>query len=235
MSTFLEGVQDLASEAAVAASPSTVVSQTGESLRLVTWYQKAYTEIQNRHGGLWRWLRRDFTFDTTASDDTYEYGDVTDVDAGAVISRFNRWRINDYEDPPKAYLTSSGVGGEYWLNYVEWEDFKRIYKIGTAITGQPAHITVDPRNQIVLGPTPDAIYTITGEFYRSKQSLTANADTPEMPEQFHDLIVYRALEKYARYEEQELLLRMAQREGMRLMRQLESDQFPRFKMAGPLA
>jgi len=235
MSTFLAGVQKLAREAGAAGVPSTVVSQTGESKRLVDWYIDAYTEIQNRHK--WKWMRYGFTVDTTSGDDSYAYGDCTDLGTSAPITRFNDWRLNDDYDPPKIYLTSAGVGGERWLIYTAWDDFKRVYKIGaqSANTGAPAHITVDPQNNIMLGPSPNGIYTLTGDYYRSDQVLAADADVPEMPTQFHNLIVYKALEKYARYEEAQLLFNMASVEVKRLTRQLERNQMAGFGASPPLA
>lgn len=233
---FLAGVQKFARKAGATSQPSAVTSQTGEAQRLVDDYIDAYTEIQNKHP--WRWLRRGFTFNTTSGDDSYAYGDVTDVDAGTAIARFSEWRLSDPRDPPKIYLTSTGVSGERWLVYIPWEDFKRIYKIGSqsSNTSAPAHISVDPLDNIVLGPSPNGIYTVTGDFIRSAQILAADADIPEMPTQFHNLIVYKAIEKYAIYEEvAPQILAYAQSESKRMMRQLENNQCPKFRMARSLA
>ena len=234
MSTFLELCQDTEEECNVASALSTTASQTGLHKKFVRWVKDAWTEIQNKYPR-WRWLQVPFTFDTVASDDTYTYGDVTDVNAATVIARFGCWLADDPYDRYRIYLTSSGISGQGYLSYMPWDLFRSLYKIGTQNTGFPAHITVDPLNNLVLGPSPNGIYTITGEFMRSAQILAANADVPELPTQFHALIRYRAKEKYGYFGSANEIVISAQREGNRLMRQLEQNQLPRFRKAGPLA
>lgn len=235
MSTYLQLCQDAERECVLTSFLTAVTSQTGEHLRFVNWVKDAYIEIQNKHQYAWRWLRRSFTFNTTSGDDTYAYGEVTDVDAAAAISRFGCWLAHDPEDRYRCYLTSGGVGVQYYLNYLPWLDFKAIYKTGLQNNSAPAFITVDPQNNLVLGPKPDNTYTVTGEFMRSAQILSADGDIPEMPTHFHGLITARAMEKYGLTESAEEIIARAQSEARRLMRQLEFNQLPMPGMAGPLA
>lgn len=238
MSTFLSLCQDLCRECDIASGEdaiSAVANQSGELQRIVKWVANSYTELQNRHQGQWRWLRHGFTVDTTEDDDTYAYGDVTDTTTSAAITRFSRWYLEDCEDPPKIYLTSSGVGTQNWLIYTPWEWFKTIYRIGSQNSGYPAHITVDPQNNLVIGPKPNGVYTITGDYYRSAQVLAADDDEPEMPPQFHQLIVYMAMAKYGGFESAQEVIYRAQNEGGPLLRQLEANQLPPMRLAGPLA
>ena len=236
MSTYLELAQRVRQECRLAGTgPAAVTGQVGELADIVHWTSQAYVEIQNRHSGKWRFLRRTFTLPVSSGDDTYEYGDATDDDLGGPIARFSAWRFNDRLDPPKIYLTSGGVGGQRWLIWTPWEAFKRVYKIANQSTGAPVHITIDPQDRIVVGPTPNDSYTITGDFYRSAQVLAADSDEPEMPSQFHDLIVYRAMRKYAFAESAQEILERAEMEGKPLMRQLDNNQGPGMKLAGPFA
>ena len=233
--TFLQLCSRLRQEVAYADSgPSAVTSQTGAHARCVDWIIESWNEIQNRHT-TWRWMRRAFNFNTTASQEDYAYGAVTDTVASAAISRFKKWEITDRRNPPKCYLTASGVGVEYWLSYIPWDTFRALYKISTEQEGQPAHISIGPDNKLYLGPTPDAIYTITGEYQRSAQVLAANADTPECPSDYHMLIVYRAMEDAGFFENGEEILQRSNLKAKRLMRQLEMDQLPMISMAGPMA
>ncbi len=239
MSTYLQLANKLASETGVtgaASSISAVANQSGQALRLVNWISLAYTEIQRRHDH-WRWLRSTFTVNTVASDDTYAFGDCTDSRLSAVISRFARWWPYDEQGCAnvKRYLTSGGVSGENWMIYLPWSYFRSIYKIGTQNDGPIIHFTIDPQNQLIIGPKPDAIYTVTGEYQMAAQVLAADADTPEMPANFHDLIVYRAMEKYGRFYAAGEVLERGEVEGGRLMRQLERDQLPPIALGEPLA
>lgn len=239
MSTYLELTNDLARESGVsgsAAAVSAVTGQSGQALRFVEWIARAWKDIQNRHPN-WRWMRSTFTVDTTSGDDTYAGTDCTDSRLSAVISRFKGWWLFDNEGCPnvKIYLTSAGVSGERWLIPLPWSHFRAIYKIGTQNNGSPVHVTIDPQNNLVLGPKPDAIYTVSGEYQMSAQSLAANSDTPEMPADFHDLIYWFALEKYGKFSASPEAIAQAQRESSRLMRQLEQNQLPRIVLGAPLA
>ena len=233
MSTFLEAVQDLARELDLPSVPSSAEGQSGEFLDVVRWYQQAYRDIENRH--TWRWLRRTATLSTTASDGSYTSANFTDTTDSAAISRFGSWRVTDRDDPPKIYLSSAGVGGERWLIYTPWEWFKSIYDIGTQVDGAPAHIAVDPNNNIRLGPKPDSTYVVTLDYYMSPQTLDEDEDEPAMPARYHDLIIYRAMVKYGYREAAGEVISRAKEEAARLMRQLENDQMEPWRDGGTFA
>lgn len=234
--TFLDLVQQLADETDAASQPETTEGSLGKEARdLVRWTKQAWRDIQMRHGGRWRWLQRKWTLETVASTSVYEYGDATDDDAATAIVRFGSWFLNDEDAPPKIYLDSAGAAAQRWLIYVPWEYFQQIYQIGTQNEGAPIHITVDPQDRIVLGPTPDDVYVIQGDFFRSAQVLALDDDEPEIAEDFHDIIVYHALEKYGYQQVSQEALARAAKEGRRMLRQLEARQLPPFRTAGPLA
>lgn len=231
MSTFIELVQTAHRESgASGTAPAGVAGQVGEANRFVNWVKLEWTKIQNRHPN-WKWMRREFTVNTVALDDTYAYSDCTDVLTSVAISRFARW----YPDEFKCYLASAGVGSEMWLSYAAWNNFKRVYRIGSQTAGAPAIVTVDPSNNIVLGPKPSGIYTVGGDYHASPQILTADADTPEMPTRFHDLIWMGALRRYAAYESAPEVWSEMKSQQSELMRSLEQDQLPEPNFAEPLA
>ncbi len=232
--TYLAICHDTRRECRVAGTgPSAVTGQVGRLADLVAWVAQAYTEIQEAKD--WNWLRSTFTVNTVANDDTYAYTDCTDSRLSATISRFSRWWLERCNEPNVTiYLTSAGVGGENYLPPIAWTDFRERYKRGTQTTGQPIHITIDPQNNLVLGPKPDAVYTINGEYQMSPQILTADADVPEMPARFHSLIMYRAMEKYGASNNAQEVFQRGGYEGGRKMRNLERDQLPPVTLAGPL-
>jgi hypothetical protein len=202
--------------------PSSVLNQTGEYKRFVDYIAQAWTEIQNKHSN-WRWMRTEFTLPTVASDDDYVYTDATDSIASATISRFARW-IED--DNMKIYLASSGIGTQTFLSPCDWDDFRSIYKFGTVQTGYPTDFAVDPRNHLRFGLMPNGIYTVTGDYMKSAQTLAADADIPEMPDRFHMLIVYEAMKKYAAYESAPEVWSGVEDARNVMMRDLEIDQRP---------
>lgn len=235
--TFLQLCQRVCLECAIGdadgSEPTGVTNQIGELARVVAWVQTAWEEIQTASES-WRWMRSRFSVNTVADIDTYAPDDCTDSRLSAPINRFSSWRVNDPRNPPRAYLTSGGVGGQYFLGYLSWDDFCATYRIGTLTTGMPVHITMDPQNNLVLGPIPDGVYTIVGEYQMAPQPLAADADEPEMPAQFHMLIVYDAMSKYAGYEVAQEVEARAVKYGGPLRYRLERNQLPAFRTGRPL-
>jgi hypothetical protein len=238
--TFLELVNDLATECGVtgnASAVSSVLNQTGEAKRLVKWIQDAHTEIQNKHPN-WKWMRSTFTVDTILGDDTYAPTDCTDTGRLAgIIARFKRWwpYADDGSINIKRFLTSGGVSGEGYMTILPWPYFRSIYRIGTQNNGPVTNITIDPANNLVTGPKPDAIYTITGEYQLSALVFDSDSDTAEFPEDFDQLIVYQAMKKYGTFHAAQEVWDRGNIEGNKLMRQLEADQLPEVGLAPPLA
>ena len=237
MSTYLQLCQDTQRECRITGtSIGTVTGNTGQLERVVYWVKDSWTEIQQRYGS-WRWMRSTFTVNTVISTDKYASTACTDDRLAVTINRFSHWWPTDYQGYSnfKSQLTSSGVGSQRWLIYLDWSDFRAIYRIGTQTPGQPAHFTIDPQNNIVLGPVPNAIYTITGEYQLSPQILAANADVPEMPSQFHQIIVFKAMTKYGAGTSAPEVSGRGISEGNSMMRALEINQMISVQMAGPLA
>jgi hypothetical protein len=242
--TFLELVNDLATEAGVsgnASSVSAVTGQTGEAARLVKWVKDAHTEIQNKHPN-WKWMRSQFTVNTVAGDDSYAPTDCTDSVSSLAIARFKRWWPYDDDGRVnvKRYLTSGGVGGEGFMNYLPWPYFRSIYRLGTQNNGPVTNFTIDPQNNLVLGPKPDGIYTISGEYQKSALVFSADGDLAEFTgsmnvEDFDQLIVYVAMKKYGAFHAAQEVWDRGSIESKRLMRQLEQDQMPEIGLAPPLA
>lgn len=236
---YLQLCQDLRREVRIPGSgPAAVTGQTGQLADLVAWIADAWTELQGDSTS-WKWMTSRFTVNTVAADDTYAYTDCTDtvVSPAAVISRFSNWRPYDADGTPMfmSYLTSAGVNNRTFLQYVDWGEFRSVYRNTVQNPGPPIWVAVDPQMNFVLGPAPDAVYTITGDYQRGPQVLTANADTPDMPTRFHKLIVYLAMEKYAGSLASAENMFRAKSEGARLMRQLRRNQIPKFDWTQPLA
>lgn len=229
--TFLELVQEAYRESGASGTePSVVTGLTGEPNRFVNWVRLEWAKIQLRSPN-WKWMRRSFTLPTVASTDAYAFSACTDTTTAAAIARFGRWYENDF----KIYLTSSGVGTEGWLTYEQWDTFKRVYKIGTQNEGFPSLISIDPARRLVFGPTPNAIYTVSGDYHLAPQTLAANGDEPEMPEQFHDLIWQGAVRRYAAFEGAPEVWAEMKDQHSTLMRSLEQDQLPPVNFGNPLA
>lgn len=189
-------VQSIHQEAALpGAAPTTVAGQSGRAADLVRWAIEAYNDIQRERNGRWKWLRRKFTLNTVADTISYAYTDCTDVDAATPIARFRDWHFDENE-PPLIYLVSDGQSTERKLTIHPWAEFRDDYQVGTHTSAYPGWISRDVLNKLYLGPKPDGIYLVSGDFWRSNQILADDNDIPEMPTDYHMLIVYRAIVKY---------------------------------------
>lgn len=235
--TRLELARRIARECRMTASanvPATTINQTGNLLDAVTWLDDAWLELQAEQMP-WRWMIKNFTLTTVIGIDTYEYSDCIDVPTSGAITRFDSWKFVDPMSIVTSYLQSAGVNTQGYVYYLPWETFRLTYLVGTIQSGQPAHITIDPQNRIQIGPIPNEVYVLGGEYKRSPQIMTLDEDVPEMPAQFHNLLIYDAMRKYAGAESAAEIMLRANTEGARVRSQLNMNQLPAFRIGGPLA
>ena len=230
--TFLQLVQRLREKSgSVGTGPTAVTAQTGESLRLVNWVNEAWTEIQARSPH-WKWMRKDFSFQTAASKIFY----LPTITAGEVgIADFGRWHD---QDTFRMYRTSLGRADEQYLVPWDYQTFRDSYDFGiqSTILNRPSVWAERDKDQaILLGPTPDAIYTVTGQYQASPSVLAADADLPGLPAEFHMLIVYKALMLYAEYEAAAEVFSANQKAYDRMYSMLEDDQLEGISFGAPLA
>lgn len=206
--------------------PTSVVSQSGEMLRIVNWVNEAWREIQIWHP--WGWMEGDFSFQTVAS--TREYTTTT-----VGLTAHKAW----LDDTFRIYLTSAGISTENFLPAADYNWFRDLYQYGASNTqeGYPNLFTVNPKTQsLLLGPIPDAIYTVYGQYRKSATLMAASADTPTgLPSDYHMMIAYLASMKYATYENAAETLVEGRSGFQRLLSRLEDDWLPGVTIGGPLA
>jgi hypothetical protein len=219
---FLQLVNRLCVESGSDTTLSTVASQSGEAGRMVGWIASAWEDLQLSRPD-WYWMQYEFTLPLVASVRSY-----SPTDAG-VTTRFSSWNT----DSLRIYRTDKS--DETVLPFIPYSDFRSMYLTGQIIETQPIVFTVDPRLNLLMGPMPDGVYTVTGEYFKSVQTLALDADTPELPSQFHMAIVYRALMLYARYEAAGEIYNDAALNYTRFLRRIQLNQLPGMTVAEPIA
>lgn len=215
--TFLELCQSTRELAGIAGTgPSTTVGQSGEMLRLVNWVKKSWVDIQNLHQS-WNFLLADLSFTTTAGKGDYSLAEIGASD----LKRLDKTSL-------RCQMTSMGYANRQFMEEWDWIDFRDMYRFNNLVQGRPIRFSVDPKDKaLCLAAIPDAGgYTITGRYWTRPVTLAADADVPAMPEQFHMLIVYWALSKYAGYESAAEVKQEAAENVARLRSALEIDQLP---------
>ena len=225
--TFLEICQRLRQEAGISGTgPTAVTGQSGEMLRVVDWAKSAYENIQNKYPH-WEFLRFDFSFPTVAATATY-----APTDAGVGLTEHTKW----VRDSLRIYLTATGVNDEQWLTCIPWATFRdtRLFGANRSVSGRPTEFAVRPNQSIVLWPTPDAVYTVVGEYFKRPQVMSADADEPVFPREFHMAIAWRALVLYGGFESASEAYSRAVIEYNEIMAKLEIDQLPGISVGGTL-
>lgn len=197
---FLELVQRVVQYSGMANSgPSSVVGQTGDFARAVTYVQDAHAEIQQAYQD-WDFLWS--TGSLTTSSGLAEYDGASDLNLWDVM----RLRLE----------------GEL-IDYTDWHD----YEEGDVDDAKPTGFTVRPDNRIVLTPTPDDSYTVSYHYYRTPKVLSGNSDEPLIPSRYHLAIVGRALVFAGIYDAAEDVQAQGAEMYQRFFEQLTREQLPR--------
>jgi len=197
----------------------TTVGQTGEMAELVAWFDAAYEDIQNLFTR-WRFMNTQFSFPTIA--DTKAY-----TPAAVSITNHASWKWEDI----RIY---DNLVDEVQLTYEPWEVYRFVRDIGVIPTGRPTHVSVKPDESLIFWPTPDKVYTVTGERYISPDILVANTGVPIMPVRFHMAIVWRALIYYAESLAAPESLAKGDRNYKRVYRSMYTSQIAKENWAEPL-
>ena len=227
--TFLQLVQRLHSEAARQGSaPTTVISQSGFTQRLINWILTAYEDVQSEHES-WHFRRSDFSWTTTASTQNY-------TSAEHLITDLAAWRIDTDHNNLSGVRLYSSVADEQDLIYFPWDDYRATYKYGSFRTqsGRPTIFSIKPDLSMDLWPIPDATYTVNGEYYMDMQTMALDASVPILPD-YHMIIVWKALMYYGAFEGAPDVYAHGQNEYQKLLSKLEINQLDRASWGYPLA
>lgn len=220
--TFLQLCQDVARESGTISGllPTAVTGQTGKLLRVVDWTRDAWIEIQNRRNA-WLWRRKEFSVATIENQNSY-------TPAAWSLTNHSRWIKGGHN--VTMYLTATGVSDEGELPYISWEEWRRKYDRGTQTSNRPIEWSIKPTNEFCLGPAPNAVFTVKGEYWGGIQTMIADATVPELPEEHHDVITFAALMKFSEYDEAADKLFASTNRFDDLMFALERDQLPQMEI-----
>lgn len=185
---YLELVQRLRRKCRVAgANPATVQGVPNEeTARLADWINEALFQIQSLRQD-WPWMRGAASFQTLDGQAEYTLAQIGVADLAD-------WDTRTF----RSYKTDAGIKGEVFMTSLVYADWRDLYQYGNLRTQrtQPLNVTVLPNRGLGLGPTPQAGYTVLGEYWRLPQTLKADTDVPRIPEQYHMAIVYKAMSFY---------------------------------------
>jgi hypothetical protein len=141
---------------------------------------------------------------------SYDFFERTQANAsaGSVTPPFSikqintsTFRIAEYGDTTAEGATNA-VQTE--LAFIPWESFMDYgFDLGSTSPGMPRYVTQDFEGRWRFYPAPNKDYLVSFVYETGVQTLTAYTDVPEgIPEEFVDLIMWRALQYYGLYDEQ---------------------------------
>lgn len=192
-----------------------VTGLTGEHARLVEWVKEAWTEIQaQRRDWSFRWT--EFSQSLTAGSQSYNLKTLL---AGGEI---------DLRTGPFLLVKNSDTTQRRRIILLHKDEFDNRFQNQTLTAGYPLHACLLPDGETIrFDRTLDVAYTLSGPYYRAVQVFAAKTDTPTgLPVRYHDAIVYRAIKKWAEFEESNDAFLMANRTDMEWMDTMVRDLTP---------
>lgn len=223
---FIQLAQRLRMECGVSGNgPSTVISQSGEMERLVEWIRTADYELQLEHPDF-DWMRTTVQFNTVAGQPTYTLTDIA-------ITNHGKWKMDSF----RSYETAVGTNSELFLSRMMYDAWRDMYQYNAIrdTANRPIAIAQSPDKSLCLGPKPDKVYTVVGEYWKTPTAMVADTDIPALPERYHMAIVYRAMMDYAAYEAAAETMLRGDTKYKEMLRRIEADQIPTVMLAGALA
>ena len=221
MSTFLQLVNDLERESGTIYQNQrvgSVLNAPGRQEKMVEWVAEAWRLIQTSRQD-WPWMRKEFSAPLVSDQSRY-----TAAQLG--LTSFSRWVPSSPLFQPYALFDPAiGAGEEQPLIEIPFAEWKQRWSRGVHDALRPREVSFDYERMLCVGPKPDKVYTLTGEYFRSAQMLSANTDVPICPEQHHAVIVWRALMLMAGHDEAPGAAAFANSEYTKCLRALVDDSF----------
>lgn len=173
------------------AGPTAFATATKDHLRLFDWINDAWRNIQTE-AREWKWMRRQLEFSTNLVTTAY-----TGSAAGA--ADFGRWRrIND-DYTVRAYLAAAPTN--VWrLTYLPLDQYRRLYEDVPPAAAKPDRWTIDDAERLVITPPSNVVYKVRADYQIAPQDLDEDADIPDMPSEYHILLVWKALMEGGMYD-----------------------------------
>lgn len=174
--------------------PVSVVTATGDDARIFQWVNWAHRDIALQHES-WSFRRGSAIGQTstmTVLADT--------ASPGFALTDFAQWKPASKAYGPSAYRVSDGQQAETSLTYLPWDEFRKRFVLGEHLAGGLQFWTTNPEGNLMVAPTPDTAHVVRADYIRDVVDMTTDTATPMLPERFHMLIVWRALNEYGGFD-----------------------------------
>lgn len=208
-STFLQLVETFFYESGFSGvAPTTVVNQTAQKKKSVDYVAESEYLICTRWAD-WDFLWKQWTQATAVG--TAFYTPPTDLGTFDKDSFY----LN-YTSDSHIKLT--------WTPYKQW---RSLYRQGTKTNAEPDIVTMLPdRTKVYLEAPPNAIFSMTADYWRKSTKMAADANVTLIPAEFERIVIERAkMMKAKRYKDKEGY-QLALIEYNELLKGLEANYLP---------
>jgi len=221
--TYLEIVQDFVSEVGVAGGTGPIDLATGlESSgvsRVIQYVREAHLSICTMWPD-WDFLWLEETGTTTQDQ----------VDAGATVLPSATPKPRRYKTQRHSFQIQSGNA---WrdVRYLEWDDFKKIYRHGSPRTPSttPNAWTFRPDRTIEFSHPIGGVFDYRYEYYREPPNLVNDDDEIILPDGYDRLVLVRAKIIFAERENAPEIMQGSANEFDEMVTRLESNYLPGFR------
>lgn len=227
---YLTLVQDTLSQAGIQQTAPTDVTDTdGRTAEVARWVRDAWNEIASSKKGEWKWRKKRDEIQLTSGSDT--------ATAPTGLERYD-FQMDHLSRPffwmrdLEVSLNTESTESQFKIYYIPWEAWRgRETDLVTRDSGQPSKFTVIPdTGTIQFDTTADQNYGLHVHYIDEITELTGNSSTPDLPPEYQNIIIWKALIDYADWDEAERRWKKANRRFIGYLRRMMIEQLDEMKM-----
>jgi len=202
----------------------TVTPDTDHVADLVAFIDQAWVDIQLAQNNRWDWMRNrqdDDTVVLTASTRTLTMATI-DATCRTVVP----FIAHDITPLRYILLKHPTTDSVHRVEFVPYEFFRGYRDRGSRPEQRPTRFTVRKNGDLEFDPTPDVAYKINCDWVQVPTELALDADTPDMPNHFHMLVVWWAVVHQMGFDENQGRYNVADRNYKKMYNRLCIEQLP---------
>lgn len=191
---------------------------------MVEFIDQAWIDIQLFKQSRWLWMRHqlDYTVALVASTRTLAMSAI-DSTCKRLIPFIEPDTYPDFYVLLK-HPTTDAIHKCRFVPYPLWRGY---YDRGDRPENKPVRYTVRPDGTLEFDPTPDVAYTVSTDWAHKPTALAADGDAPDMPDEYHMLVVWWAMIHLMDIEEKGGRYQTANRQYARMVNRLCIEQLPK--------
>lgn len=188
MATFLELVRSVRLLSGMQGTgPASTVEAVGVEEIIVRFTRDAYIDIQNLREE-WDFLVGKGSFNTVIAQTDYSLLDIFSTST----HDFKKYNTD-------SFIITDDNGKKAYLQHIDRKAME-VLSMNNTQTKIPTKFAIEEMDSsVILEPIPNMIYNIAFRYWKNPEVLLTDTQVPQLPPAFHQLIVYKSLEKLAVY------------------------------------